>query len=265
MKKPLFKISSIAIIICIFGTILFELWSFPIFLDEKKNFYFFKILSLGFGFLTTLFLLHRENSKLFQRPTKILFLIPAFLIAIDNFQWAAFFSGKMKLGDVDFWDVTLFLFYCLFTGLFEESIFRGIVFPLLAVRFEKTVKGLWKTVVASSLIFGGMHIFNVFSSGGYAILQAGYSVLTGGLFAFVLIKTKNILLCALTHGIYNFCGMLYSSDVGIGMGAVIDLPTALTMLVVCLILGSFVLYSMYRYTEEERMELYKRLGFGLEE
>jgi membrane protease YdiL (CAAX protease family) len=121
-----------------------------------------------------------------------------------------------------------------------------------------------QTFIFSSLLFGGIHLLNVFAGGGLGstVLQACYSVLTGGMFAFVLIKTKNIFFCAFTHGLYNFCGTLFS-ETGLGTGVVFDLPTALAMTVVSLFVAVFVFWGLKRYTEKERVELYSRLGFGV--
>jgi membrane protease YdiL (CAAX protease family) len=142
-------------------------------------------------------------------------------------------------------------------GFFEEIIFRGIIFNLLATTFSKDRKGFLKTYIVSSILFGVAHLFNGFSVG--IILQVGYTILTGGLFAFCLIKTKNILCCALVHGVYNFCGLLFDVQ-GLGNGVIFDIGTVWTMLIVSILVGIFVLYKVWTYSEEERLELYARLG-----
>ena len=49
----------------------------------------------------------------------------------------------------------------------------------------------------------------------------------------------------------------------LGSGTVFDIPTVILMAVVGVSVGIFVLYSVWKYPEEERIELYKRLGFGI--
>jgi membrane protease YdiL (CAAX protease family) len=158
-------------------------------------------------------------------------------------------------------DVFLFALYCIAIGLFEEIVFRGILFSVLAGYFSSDKKGLWKTFVISSVIFGGAHLFNLFYGAGLGgtLLQALYTTLTGSLFAFAFIKTKNILVPAIIHGVYNFCGLLLSEQ-GLGAGAVLDLGTGITMAIVGVVIGVFVLYSMYKHPEQERVELYRRLN-----
>ena len=90
--------------------------------------------------------------------------------------------------------------------------------------------------------------------------------MTGGLFAFAVIKTKNIFCAAFVHALYNFGGLFFETADRFGLGngggiyGMIDGGTAITMLIVCLIVGSFVLYSVWKYPEEEQFDLYKKLG-----
>jgi membrane protease YdiL (CAAX protease family) len=144
--------------------------------------------------------------------------------------------------------------------MFEECIFRGVIFSILASRFTKDRNGFWTTYLFSSGVFAIAHLFNGLSFG--TILQVGYTFLTGGLFAFVLIKTKNLLCCGLVHAIYNFCGLLFETPerMGLGSGVVFDLGTVLTMLIVSVCIGLFVLVSVYKYSDEERGVLYQKLG-----
>jgi membrane protease YdiL (CAAX protease family) len=117
------------------------------------------------------------------------------IIAIDNFQFCAYFNGKMQLVYDKPTDIMLFGLYCLSVGLFEECLFRGLVFGILADVFPQNKKGFLLTYFVSSLLFGAMHIFNGIS--GATIMQVGYSVLTGGLFAFCLApkERRDLLLC----------------------------------------------------------------------
>ena len=248
-------------------TVFFDFIDFSFFLNPKDDYFFSNILSLACGSVAVVLLMNKEKSGLFKKPTKLAFVLLGLVIAIDNFQFASFFAGKMQSFNVRISTWFLFSLYCLFTGIFEEFLFRGVVFPFLASKFEKNKKGLLKTVVVSSLIFGCAHLLNVFTGAniGATCLQACYSILTGALFAFVLIKTKNIILCAITHGLYNFCGLLFSSEQGLGYGVVFDLPTALTMFIVSSIVFVVALIAFIKYSEYERMELYERLGFGVNE
>ena len=228
--------------------------------NVDRNRFIGKIVQQSLGSLAAIFLMIRLKIQLFNKPQYWLYLIPCLIIAIDNFQFSSYFKGNMQLVNGKPLDFILFGGYCLAVGLFEECIFRGIIFSVLASCFSYDKKGLWKTYIVSSVLFGAAHLFNGFSVA--TILQIGYSTLTGGLFAFVLLKTKNIFCCAFVHALYNFCGLLFEipERMGLGSGVVFDLGTAITMLIVCVIMGAFILYSVFKYSDDEVGVLYEKLG-----
>ena len=223
--------------------------------DEFRNKMLMKIVQQSAGAIAAILLMIRLKIRLFGKPLAWIYLIPCLIIAIDNFQFSAYFNDKMSLLRKDAMDFVLFAAYCLFVGLFEECIFRGIIFSVVAGLFTKDKKGFLYTYVVSSVVFGCAHLFNGIS--GAVILQVGYTCLTGGLFAFCLIKTQNIFCCAAIHGIYNFCGLLFDE---MGTGVVLDMGTAITMLIVSIVVGAFVLWKVWTYSDEERTMLYKKLG-----
>ena len=232
----------------------------PITSDNAYNRLICRIFPLIAGCLAVYLISTESSVQLFKKPQNLWCLLPAMAIAFNNFPWIAWFAGKMELIHTQPLHFVLFGAYCLLIGFFEEVLFRGIIFALILSAFEKTQKGLLWTYVLSSVDFGLIHLLNVLQSGGAAVLQAGYSILTGGLFAFVWIKTKNILFPALIHAVYNFCGLLYTKDAGLGLGSVIDLPTGVMMAIIAVICGAFVLISVWKYPKSEREELYARLG-----
>ncbi len=225
--------------------------------DDFYNRMVSKIVQQCCGSLAAICIMLRMNIRLFGKVEHWIYLLPCLIIAIDNFQFSSYFNGRMELARTKPVEVILFIGYCLSIGLFEELVFRGIIFSVLADYFSKDKKGFLKTYVISSVIFGISHLFNGFSVG--TLLQVAYTTLTGGLFAFCLIKTKNVFCCAFIHGLYNFCGLLFDKQ-GLGMGVVFDVGTVITMLVVSVAVGVFVLYKTWKYSDEERKHLYDKLG-----
>ena len=240
-------------------TVLSELICLPITSDKTYNRLICNLLPPFFGGIAVILLCKLTDSKIFGKPQNLMYLIPCVIIAIDNFPFAAYFAGKMQLIYTRPIHFLLFGAYCLCVGVFEEIIFRYFLFSALASRFERNKRGLLKTFIITSLIFGEAHLLNILSGDGIAttFLQAGYCVLTGGLFAFVFIKTKNILCAAGIHAIYNFCGLLFTSNVGLGTGSVLDLPTIITMTVVCVVCGGFILFKLAKISDEEVLSLYR--------
>lgn len=246
------------VIICLLclATLILDFVKIEYVRNSLRNALLSKIIQQTLGSVAGILLLRRLNLKLFGKPTKWFYLIPCFVVAVDNFQFSAYFNGELTLVHKEPLDFILFGGYCLLVGLFEECIFRGIIFGLLASLFPKNKKGFLLTYIVSSVIFGAAHIVNGIS------VQILYTMLTGGVFAFCLIKTKNIFCCAAVHGVYNFCGLLFDSEqsLGLGAGIIFDTGTVITMLIVSVIIGIFILYKVWTYSDEERLELYGKLG-----
>lgn len=226
---------------------------------ELRNKYISKIIQQSCGAIAAILLMYRLGIQLFGKPQHLLYMIPCLIIAVDNFQFSSYFHGNMQLVHGEAVDILLFALYCLTVGLFEECIFRGVIFAVIAGLFSKDKKGLLWTYLFSSLVFGIAHIFNG------NILQVGYTILTGGLFAFAMMKTKNIFCAALVHAVYNFGGLFFETAdrFGLGNGVVFDTGTIVTMFVVCVLTGAFVVYSVWKYSREEQEELYKKLGISM--
>lgn len=244
-------------ILCV-ATVLLDFWEITYTPIPLYNRLISATLPLVAGFGAVAILAYRCGVKIFSRPERLWYLLPCLFIAVNNFPFISCFSGNMHLQDgVDATAWMLFIGYCLFTGLFEEFVFRGVVFPLVAERLPDTKKGLFLAVLFSSVVFGLSHLFNLFMGADpfSTLLQVGYSTLTGGMFTFALIQTKSIFSCVLLHAIYNFCGLLFSTQ-GLGTGVVFDLPTGIMMAVGAILVGIFVVYKTWNYPDDERTRLY---------
>jgi membrane protease YdiL (CAAX protease family) len=258
--KDIKNIVEIAVILLFCGlTLAFDYIKIDYVANELHNKYLSKIIQQSCGGIGAILLMKRLGIRLFGKPQHLLYLIPCLLIAIDNFQFSSYFNGHMQLIHKEPMDFILFGLYCLSVGLFEECIFRGVIFTVFAGLFSKDKKGLLFTFVASSVTFGLAHIFNG------SILQVGYTILTGGLFGFALMKTKNIFCAAFVHALYNFGGLLFETveRFGLGNGVVFDMGTVITMAIVSVVLGAFVLYFVWKYSAEEQVELYQKLGVSM--
>ena len=229
--------------------------------DGVRNVWISTIVQQCVGAIAIILLMLHLNIKLFGKIHAWLYLLPCLIVALDNFPLISYINGNMRFTRTGTWDFVLFALYCLAIGLFEECVFRGVLFSVIASLFSQDKKGFFKTFVVSSAVFGLAHLFNLLSGAGIGatLLQVCYTTLTGGLFAFAMIKTKNVLCAAFVHGLYNFCGLLLSEQ-GLGSGIVFDVGTGVMMGIISVIIGVFVLYSVWKYTEAERSVLYKHLG-----
>lgn len=246
---------------CIVGYFALDFFSLPIFSDELLRSLFNDTLQQTLGFICALLLLQQSSVSLFNKPKNLLSLLPCFLVAIHNFPYISFLKGNMELVKASTFGIGLFALSCFSVGLLEECIFRGLFFYLLLDYFPKTKTGFLKTYFYSSVLFGVAHIFNLFSGADVfsTLLQVAYCVLTGGMFSFLFIKTQNIICPALIHGVYNFCGTLFSASY-FGTGVVFDFASGLLFTIVSVFVGIYILRSIFSYTETERKDLYKSLG-----
>ena len=134
--------------------------------------------------------------------------MPAFAIAINNFPFSQVIKGNARL--TDGWGAVALLFLeCMCVGFFEESAFRGVVF--LGILKKKPKSRLWAfaSIAISSAVFGLVHLINIFESSPVAVLmQIGYSALIGAMCAVILMKTANLWLCVVIHGLFNFAGAI---------------------------------------------------------
>ena len=100
---------------------------------------------------------------------------------------------------------------CITIGLFEESLFRGIVFQGILRKTGNTHKGTWGAIIVSSIIFGAVHVYTYIVGGSHDLtgiiesigktLQTG---VIGVLLAAVYLKTKNLWAIALVHTLNDF-------------------------------------------------------------
>lgn len=232
--------------------------------DVRLNAMLRTFIPLLFALPVAVAFLYGERKGLFARPVRIAWLTLALVVALNNLPWLCWLNGSCSFARVKKGTVAVFLLYCVAVGLFEEIVFRGLIFSYLIEAFSKTKKGLIVAFTVSSVLFGVLHLSNLFGGAGIGdtLLQTVYSTLIGGLCAFVLLKTKNIVCPSLIHFLYNFCGLLFDGRVGLGNGIPYHLPTFILNVVVGLLVGITVVVSLFSYTDQERNELYERMGIS---
>lgn len=100
---------------------------------------------------------------------------------------------------------------CIFVGLFEEGLFRGVLLESFLVRLGKSKRGLIGAVLLSSFIFGYMHVIEftwlAFGSADVALQMFSKTLITmmsGCVFAAAYLKTKNLYAAAAVHGLTDF-------------------------------------------------------------
>ena len=162
----------------------------------------------GIAFLAMLANLEYKVVNPLRRPflRSLAISLPAFTIAINNFPFSQVIKGEAEITG-EWWAIALLLLECMCVGFFEETAFRGVVFLGLLRKNPESRAWAFASIALSSVIFGVVHLINIFESSPVAVLmQIGYSALIGAMCAVVLMKTANLWLCVVIHGLFNFCG-----------------------------------------------------------
>ena len=149
----------------------------------------------------------------------------------------------------------LLLLECMMVGLFEEMAFRGVIF--LAILKKKPEDKLWQfaSIALSSVIFGLVHLVNLIESSPSAVfMQIGYSALIGAMCAVVLMKTANIWLCVVIHGLYNFAGAVIPR---MGEGEIWDSFTVILTVVVSLAVVVYMIVLFLKGKTRTTREIYR--------
>ncbi len=176
-------------------------------------------------------------------------LLPCMVIAVNNFPFVSLATGYAYLGapTLELW---LYLVLCIGVGLFEEMAFRGCIFTAILGRFNGKRASVFWSIVASSAVFGAIHILNIFggASPGATLLQVGYSFLIGGMCSVILVKTRNIWYCVVLHAVYNFAGGVVPQ---FGGGTVWTLAEIVFTALVSVAVAFYVIHMLFKIRQEE--------------
>lgn len=145
----------------------------------------------------------------------ILWCLPCFAVAIVNFPFSALIRGTAVISRVDL--LWLFIIKCLSIAVMEELFFRALLVPFAARRIGGKYRSLW-AILLSAAIFGVVHFVNLFFGAniGATFLQVGYTFLIGCMLAVMLLVTRNVWLCVITHFVFDIGGLIVT-DLGHGV------------------------------------------------
>lgn len=166
----------------------------------------------------------------------------ACLIGLPGLFFVAVNCLNVNLGNLTF-GIILFGFVPAFT---EEILFRGMIIPNW-MRIYNNSKGIWISLICSSVIFSAAHIGNVFSGAnlGMSIFQASYTLSLAFLLAATLIRTGNLWMPIIIHGLMDLTSFM--SDIALEQGLVQTQnfefsPVLIPFFVIC---AGFILYGFW--------------------
>lgn len=210
----------------------------------------------GAAFLAMLVHLGYKVLNPIKRPflRSLLISLPAFAIAVNNFPFHAVISGGARVTEGAPM-LLLLLVECMMVGFFEEVAFRGVIFLEILKKKPEDTRWAFISIVLSSVIFGLVHLVNLLESSPSAVfLQMGYSALIGAMCAVVLLKTANIWLCVVIHGLYNFAGAVIPR---MGEGVIWDSFTVTLTVIVSLLVVAYMIALFFKGKTRANKEIYK--------
>ncbi len=232
--------------------LLFEIFHGYIFGDVRygERIYNISTRFLG-GIACAIFVYLNASKRMLSLKTNLkafLIFLPCMAVAVNNFPFITFFGGKAYISS-GMTEIVLYAVLCLGVGFFEEMAFRGCIFTILLQRRGKRQIDVFISIVLSSVIFGLVHLVNLFGGNvGAVILQVGYSFLIGGMCSVILVKTQNIWYCVVLHAVYNFAGGVVPEC---GGGTIWDTPTVVWTAIVAVIVAAYVIYTLIKITPED--------------
>lgn len=114
----------------------------------------------------------------------------------------------MRGKEINIYSLFGLILACISIGFFEEILLRGLVMNKLLEKYGKTYKGVIISIVASSVMFGLIHLFNLSSSSLYPVIVQTIGAISIGIyFGAVYYKTRNIYAVSFLHAIYDVAAL----------------------------------------------------------
>lgn len=184
-----------------------------------------------------------RNSYVFTQKRESLFkslLVgwPFLLIA-----FISLFFSVVSIEKFEFFNFLNLLLFCLTIGMYEEFLCRGWIQNEFIERYGKTKRQIIRSIILASLIFGGMHIINVFAGQTLfeTIMQIIQATAAGIFLGSVYYKTKNIWSVIILHGFFDFSLMLADH----ALIRECTTGTATTAIMADSIIGSLIISAFY--------------------
>ncbi len=149
------------------------------------------------------------------------FYIGGFMVGYCFFAFVAQLFVLQMNGEIEiqpFVSIVFFISTMFLIGFAEEFIFRGVVLNLLLDRFSKTKRGILGAILIESVIFGGVHLMNIFSGVSLisACVQAFVASLLGVILSAVYARSRNIWIVVITHAMTDFAALMGTGIFGTG-------------------------------------------------
>ena len=182
-----------------------------------------------------------------------LLMIPAVLVCVNNAPLVGLITGEVQITASQI-NIALFVVYCLVIGIFEETAFRGLVFPLALKVCEKRKYQTFWGVALSSAFFAVAHAIGFIGGNPLAVLlQIGYSFLIGAMCAISVLYTKNLYFAIFLHTVYDIGGLMTAN---IALGNQWDTLTIIITAILGVIVCAYMIFALFKFDKKEIKPLY---------
>ena len=121
--------------------------------------------------------------------------------------FAEMISEKSPMKSIS--EIIFFALFVLLVGFSEEFLCRGIMTETMLRKYGNTKKGIWFSILTSSVGFGLIHLTNILM--GQSVLDTVVQVITasfvGIFFNAIYVRHRNVYAIALIHGLIDFVAM----------------------------------------------------------
>jgi membrane protease YdiL (CAAX protease family) len=167
---------------------------------------------------------------------------PLLLFAVINFETGSVIDTSKPLL------ILLHLLTTLSTGWIEEVLCRGVVVTALLQKWGRTRKGIYRSVLLSSVLFGAVHLAN-FLAGRKPLInnltQITFAIFFGVIFASCLLRNRTIWPMIFLHAAVDWSGTIHEIAVGGGLRLTTPTITPENALINILITLPLLLYGLF--------------------
>ncbi|MEB2300734.1 CPBP family intramembrane metalloprotease [Lysinibacillus xylanilyticus] len=176
-------------------------------ISSLSSIFLIQFIATAGGVLVTLWIMKKSKFS-FQDFGFRRFKAEAWMVVIVVFELVAFFNGITDQDGFSPQYVLILLLFVMAVGLFEEFIFRGLIFKYLSA------KGLKTAIIGSSILFGIGHLANLLSGQDFlmTLLQITFAFLFGLVCAEIVAKTKSIMFPIIWHAAHDFIAFLTDGE-----------------------------------------------------
>ena len=131
----------------------------------------------------------------------LIFCLPMIIVALGNLRYGIHVNNS--------WEQIVYIsLEALGVGFAEEILFRSFLMKAIINKSSTAA------IIISSIVFGIIHIFNLFYGANTitTLAQVIYATALGLMFSIFFYKTNNIIPCIICHGIINMTNMFLPKD-----------------------------------------------------